>query len=140
MVLIHEQQPELFDIAILQDGVHVVVDASGRSQVGALLRALHLSALAQFAGGQNGDGLGLAHTLVLAELSDGHLAQRVEVVVAVAQNFLHQIDSTHTRGARTHQDCQQLSIAECCRALLHEFLARAILLSPIGYGKFLAHE
>lgn len=54
--------------------MHVVVDACGSTQVWTLLGRFHLAALAQFAGGENSDGLCFAYTVVFAELADGHLA------------------------------------------------------------------
>lgn len=39
VVLVHEQQPELFYVQILHQGMHVVVDACGSTQVWTLLEA-----------------------------------------------------------------------------------------------------
>ena len=91
-VVVHQQQPCLLHRFVLQQGMHKVVDGCGRVEFFPLLNLLHLSALAQFAGRQNGDGLGRPQTLValVGQLVDAHLAQGVEVVVAVVEHPLHQ--------------------------------------------------
>ena len=52
----------------------MVVDTRGGAKVGTLLGRLLLTAFAQLAGSEDGDGLGLAHAFILHELVDGHLA------------------------------------------------------------------
>ena len=72
----------------------MVVDAGGAAQIGALLGGLHLAALAQLAGCQYADGFGFAYAGVLAEVVNRHLAQGVQIVVAVGQDAFHQVDGT----------------------------------------------
>ena len=113
--------------------MHVVVDAGGGAQVGSLLALLHLSALAQFAGSKDGDGLSLAHALVGHQFVDGHLAQGVQVVVAVAQYLLHEVDGTDARRSRTDEDGKQLGIAEAIGTTVAQLLARSVLFGPLVY-------
>lgn len=99
IALIHEQQPELFSVEVLHQGVHVVVDAGGSAQFRTLLGGLQLAALAQFTCSKDGDGLCLAYAFILHEVMDGHLSQRIEVVAAVRQYLLHQFHCRHARVA-----------------------------------------
>ena len=131
VVLVHQQQPELFYVTVLKHRVHVVVDACGGAYIGTFFGFLHLAALAQFAGGQNGDGLGLADAVVVAELADGHLAQRVQIVAAVGQHALHQVDSTLLGAAGAYQDGQQLSIRQGLWPQGHHLLAWPVLFCPL---------
>ena len=89
VVLIHQQNPELFYVLVLQYGVHVVVDACSRPDIRPFLDSLQLTALAKFASSQNGDGLGWSHTVILTKVVDGELAQGVQIVVAIVQDMLH---------------------------------------------------
>ena len=90
VVLVHEDYPCLFDVEVLHLRMQVVVDGRCRTQLQAILGSLHGAALAQLAGSEDGDGLGFADAIVLAELTDGQFAQRVQVVVTVFQHALHQ--------------------------------------------------
>jgi hypothetical protein len=67
----------------------------------------------------------------MAQVGDGHLAQRVQIVVAVAEDALHQVDGALLGAARTNQDGQQFCVRQGFWSLVHEFLAGTILLSPL---------
>lgn len=89
-VLVHEQYPRLLGVEVLHERVQVVVYGCGRAEVGALLGLFELPPLAKLAGGEDGDGLGRAHAFVAGEVGHGALAERVKVVVAVAEHSLHE--------------------------------------------------
>ena len=111
-MLVHKQHPELLDVEILHDGVHVVVDTCGRAEVGPFLGTLHLTALAEFTGGEDGDGFCLTNTVVDTEFVDGLLSKGVQVVVAVRQQPLHQFDGALLLGTGANEDGQYLCIAQ----------------------------
>ena len=92
VVLVHQQCPELLDVKILHDRVHVIVDTGGSAEVWELFGSFSLSALAQFTGRKDADGLCLADTIILEKVVDGHLPQRVQVVVAVGEYPFHKIN------------------------------------------------
>ena len=86
--------------------VHVPVDLRGCAQVRTLFRGLCLTSFAEFAGSQDGDGLGLADAFVLAEVVDRFLAEGVETVVTVVEHLLHQVDGTLVGRAGADEDGQ----------------------------------
>ena len=46
VMLVEQKDPELLDVEILHDGVHVVVDAGGRTKVRPFFWTFHLAAFA----------------------------------------------------------------------------------------------
>ena len=80
VVLVHQQNPKLLYVLVLQDGMHVVIYLRRCAQVRTLFHLLLLSTLAQFTGCHDGDGLGWPHAVVLAQVVNAFLAQGVQVV------------------------------------------------------------
>ena len=74
---------KLFHIQVLHLWVHVVVNVCGRSKLLPSLRTCVAPPLAQFARGENGDGFGWPHAVILREVENGHLAKGVQVVVTI---------------------------------------------------------
>ena len=112
VVLVHEQDPRFLGAEVLHQWVHSFVDSRGGVDALPLLRFFQLPTLAQFAGSEDADGLRLADAFVVAEFVNGLLPQRVQVVLAVGQHFLHEVDGTFMCRPRPNQNGQQFCIAE----------------------------
>ena len=83
-LLIHQQNMEFFDIKVLHQRVHEVVNSRCRAELWALFAQGLPPAAAQFAGCNNGYCLGGPHTVVADEVGNLLFSECVEVVVAVA--------------------------------------------------------
>ena len=136
VVLVEQQRPELFHVEVLHLRVHLVINLGSRIQFRPFFGRLLLTALAQFTGGEDGDGFGLANAVINAEIVDRQLSEGVEVVVAVVEYPFHQIDGTLLRGAGTDEDGQQLGIAQCFRTECYHLFTWAVFFCPLGNVEF----
>ena len=89
--LVHEQHPCLLRVEVLHLGVHEVVYSLRRSHVGAVGSLACGASLAQLARRQNGDGLRLSDAVICRQLTQLHLAERIKIAVAVADDALHEL-------------------------------------------------
>ena len=96
-VLVEQQNPRFFHVKILHLGMHHAVNGLGRVDLRTFFCFFQLPTLAQFAGSKHGDGFGRPHTSVFRQFADSHLPQCIQVVLAVVQDVLHQVDSTLLR-------------------------------------------
>lgn len=131
LVLVHQQHPELLGIHILHHGMHVVVDPGGGAEAGTLLGLCLLATLAQLTGRHDGDGLGGSHAVILAQVVDAHLSQRVQVVVAAFEDAFHQRYGIFLGRAGTNEDGQQLSITQRLRPQSFHLFTRTVFRCPL---------
>ena len=77
VVLVEIQGPELLHVEVSHQGYHLVVDVGSRLKFRTFLGTCSVTAVAQFACCEDGDGLRLADAVILAQLVDGLLAEGV---------------------------------------------------------------
>ena len=131
--LVHQQYPRLFGVEVLHLGQHILIYRHGRTHVGPLSRTNSLSPLAQFASSDNRYGLRLANAIVAHQLVERHLSKRIQVVITVGKDALHQSYSTLLGRTRPDKNGKQFGIGQCRRTFCHELLARFVLFSPLIY-------
>ena len=92
-----------------------------------LRHLLHHPPASQFTGGNEGDGLGLAHTLVCHEVLHLHASQLPEAACTVLEDVLHQGHCRHVLVAAADEDGQQFAVGKRFHAFGQKFLARTVL-------------
>ena len=101
-VLVHHQHPCFFGIEILHFGEHIVVDGKGRPQIWTISYLVKGTTLPQLTGCKYGNRFRGSHTFVVGEFFDCHLAESIEIVVAVFHDVFHQIYCALVLGAGTY--------------------------------------
>ena len=108
---------------------------------------LHTAA-SQLASGHDGHSLGFAQPFVTAhplflsgllvpylhisgQFFERHAPQRLQTVVAIGHDTLHQAHGRLLHSARTDKDGQQFGIAQRRSPFLHHLLARAVVFGPL---------
>ena len=125
VVLAQEEHAALLERKVAHVG-KVFVGLTAVGDAAARHHFLATPTAAQFAGCEQGDGLGLADALVATgEVIDGEASQGIETVVAVVQDALHESDSCLLGIAAADEYGQQFGIGEGCGPVGHHLLTRA---------------
>jgi hypothetical protein len=96
---------------------------------------LGIASASKFQRGNDPDGFRFAHALVVFELRQCRFSQFAEIVVKISQYLPRQFHCIIVGRPRSHNDCQQLGIAQRCNTFGDKFFARTVFFRPFGYRK-----
>ena len=112
VVLIHQQDVELFRCEVLHLRQHVVVDTGGGTHVGMQFGCRCLSASAQLYGCEYLTGGLRTHSLGVEDFIETCLAQCVEVAVELAQYVVGNIHCAVLLRTAANEDGKEFSVGQ----------------------------